>query len=99
MIFNFRFRGQSRLPSRSAASTAQKYRDSVLISNGIAQNLIDEGTVVDLWGKGGGLEAIMAICKQKEQEHGDPSFVSDISIWIILQNLLKNQPTGPKDLS
>jgi pyruvoyl-dependent arginine decarboxylase (PvlArgDC) len=96
MKFSLPQQGVPRPPSSSYGIIAEKRRNSTHIINNIAENLIKEGVITTLWDEKTGHKAVLAICKQKEFEHGDPTFVSGPSIMIVLRNLLKNQATNRK---
>ena len=91
MRFKLPTQGMVRGGSSAYGIIAQKRRDSIVISQKIAEKLIKDGIVTSLWDEKSGHAAIFAICKQQELEHGEPAFVSATSIMIILRNLLKKE--------
>jgi len=89
--FNLPFRGGYRAPTHSQGSVAEKRRNGALKAKEIAEKLVEEGIVVELWTQKDALLAVRAICEERARDYGDTTYVSSTAIWTILRTLLRNQ--------
>jgi len=92
MKFKLPSQGVPRPSDGSDAIIAAKHVNGAIKSHEIAEYLYREGTASEIWDKNEDNDPIIALCESKAREYNQPSYVTSTSIWLILRNLLRNNP-------
>jgi len=89
MFFKLPLRGMYRPPRTSQGAEVGKRKDSLVVVQQAAQEMLEDPEVLALWTRKDE-KGILTLCKNKEWEVGEPSYVSAGMIFKALKGLLRS---------